>query len=86
MWANGECERFLGSVRRECLDRLLVFNERQLYRVTKEYLRYFKRVRPHQKMQKITGGPRGGESEGRQGKIIAFPLLNGLHHDYRRAA
>jgi hypothetical protein len=45
--ANAMCERFLGSVRRECLDHVLVFNERHLPRVIKEYVAYFNAVRPH---------------------------------------
>jgi len=46
--ANAVCERFLGSVRRECLDHLLIVNQRQLYRVLKEYVKYFNCARPHQ--------------------------------------
>lgn len=46
--ANAICERFLGSVRRECLDHFLILSERHLYRVMKEYRRYFNHVRPHQ--------------------------------------
>ncbi len=46
--ANAICERFLGSVRRECLDHLLIFSERQLYRVIREYVGYFNQMRPHQ--------------------------------------
>ncbi len=85
--ANATCERFLGSVRRECLDHLLIFTERQLHRVVSEYVEYFNRVRPHQGLgQQIPEGLRGVVSEGRSGKILAFPVLHGLHHDYRRAA
>jgi transposase InsO family protein len=46
--ANAVCERFMGSVRRECLDHLLVVGEGQLHRVIKEYVEYFNRARPHQ--------------------------------------
>ena len=46
--ANAVCERLLGSVRRECLDHMLIFNERQLRRFLKEYVRYFNRAHPHQ--------------------------------------
>lgn len=118
--ANAICERFVGSVRRECLDQLLIFSDAQLYRVIKEYVGYFNRARPHQGMKqqfperienahveastpnKIIPFPglKAKEREGRsstppeseanrseeQGKIIAFPILNGLHHDYRRVA
>ena len=85
--ANATCERFLGSVRRECLDHLLIFSERQLYRVVCEYVAYFNHVRPHQGLgQQMPEGPRGAASEKRSGRIVAFPVLNGLHHDYRRVA
>ncbi len=79
--------RCLGSVRRECLDHLLIFGDRQLYRVIAEYVRYFNRARPHQGIQQKIPEGRTVE-EGTEGKrrIIAFPVLNGLHHDYRRAA
>jgi putative transposase len=85
--ANATCERFLGSVRRECLDHVLVLGEKHLHRVIKEYLEYFNQARPHQGIdQKIPeGSPSAGEEQ-RKGKIIAFPVLNGLHHDYRCAA
>ncbi len=45
--ANAICERFLGSVRRECLNQLLIFSERQLYWGIKEYMKYFIHFRPH---------------------------------------
>src|SRR4030095_1964022 len=46
--ANAVCERFLGSVRRECLDHLLICSDQQLYRVIEEYVGDFNRARPHQ--------------------------------------
>jgi putative transposase len=85
--ANAVCERFLGSVRRECLDHLLIMSERQLYRVIKEYVTFFNAARPHQGIdQKIPGKMEFSSEEKREGKILAFPILNGWHHDYRRAA
>jgi putative transposase len=85
--ANAVCERFVGSVRRECLDHLLIFSDQQLYRVIKEYVGYFNRARPHQGIaQKIPEESRSEEPPRGKGKIIAFPVLNGLHHDYHRAA
>lgn len=85
--ANAICERFLGSVRRECLDHILVLGEQHLYRVIWEYVEYFNGARPHQGIgqqtpERATAVP---EKE-KTGKIIAFPVLNGLHHDYRLAA
>ena len=85
--ANAICERFLGSVRRECLDHMLILGESHLYRVIKEYVKYFNQARPHQGIeQKIPEGNLSVREDERKGKIIAFPVLNGLHHDYRRAA
>jgi putative transposase len=85
--ANAICERFLGSVRRECLDHLLIFSEPQLYRVIGEYVEYFNRARPHQGLgQRVPSALGEVGREGRSEKIISFPVLGGLHHDYRRVA
>jgi putative transposase len=85
--ANAICERFMGSVRRECLDHMLIMEERHLYRVVKEYVAFFNQARPHQGInQRIPWGTTSEGREERKGKIIAFPVLSGLHHDYRRAA
>lgn len=85
--ANAICERFVGSVRRECLDQLLIFSGAQLDRVIKEYAGYFNRARPHQGIgQKIPEASLCESPPLASEKIIAFPVLNGLHHDYRRVA
>jgi transposase InsO family protein len=85
--ANAIIERLMGSVRRECLDHILVLGEQQLYRVIREYVEYFNRARPHQGIgQKIPDGAPAAPDGGKKGKIIASPILNGLHHDYRLAA
>ncbi len=85
--ANAICERFLGSVRRECLDHILVLGERHLYRVIREYVEYVNRARPHQGIeQHVPEASTSVPAKQRTGKIIAFPILNGLHHDYRLAA
>jgi transposase InsO family protein len=86
--ANAVCERFLGSVRRECLDHVIIFNERHLYRVNKEYVAYFNAARPHQGIAGEVPIPSlNSISESAPStQITAFPILGGLHHDYRRAA
>ncbi len=85
--ANSIVERFVGSVRRECLDHLLIFGEWQLYRVIKAYVDYFNRSRPHQGIgQNVPCGPPLQLVESVTGKVISLPELNGLHHEYGRAA
>ncbi len=85
--ANAVCERFLGSVRRECLDHILVIGERHLHRVIKEYVKYFDEARPHQGIgQRIPERFESVPEKLGKAKIIAFPVLNGLHHDYQQAA
>jgi putative transposase len=86
--ANAVCERFLGSVRRECLDHFLIFHEKQLYRLRKTYVGYFNHARPHQGMQQqipVPSMPSAPEHDSSD-KVIAVPVLGGLHHDYQRAA
>ena len=84
---NPICERFLGSVRRECLDHVIILSEQQLRRVLKEYVEiYFNRARPHQGLgqaipvAELRSVPKVG------GKVVSFPILGGLHHDYHWAA
>jgi hypothetical protein len=85
--ANAILERFVGSLRRECLDHMLVIGELQLMRVLKECVSYFNPTRPHQGIAQHTPAPRlSPPGESRAGTVVAFPVLNGLHHDYRWAA
>lgn len=85
---NSICERYLGSVRRECLDHLVILNEAHLLRVLEEYAhRYFNKARPHQGLgQRIPGPDDVAPPSKANGKVVARPVLGGLHHDYRRAA
>ncbi len=83
--ANGLCERFFRSLRQECLDHFLIFNERHLARVLKEYAEYYNRLRPHQGIKQHM--PVVADQPVQfSGKIISFPLLNGLHQTYKRTA
>ncbi len=85
--ANGTCERFLGSARRECLDHVLVLGEGQLRRVLREYVAYFNTARPHQGIgQAVPGAPEPASPTRPATPIVAIPVLGGLHHDYCRAA
>jgi transposase InsO family protein len=83
------CERFLGSVRRECLDHIVILGEDHLRRVLEEYVHaYFNVARPHQGLgQRIPGTiGRPPDEPTVGGDIVATPILGGLHHDYRWAA
>jgi putative transposase len=86
--ANAICERFMGSVRRECLDHLFIFHEKQLHRVLRAYIQYFNQARPHQGIRQQIP-ERYGELvplDHKRGRILSLPVLGGLHHDYRRSA
>jgi putative transposase len=85
---NAICERFLGSVRRECLDHMLILSEKQLHRVLRAYIEYFNRARPHQGIhQQIPErAVTSVVSDQLADRIISVPILGGLHHEYRRVA
>ena len=86
--ANAVCERFLGSVRRECLDHFLILHEKQLHRLLKAYVMYFNQARPHQGIQQQRPEPPVSSLslQNQMDKIISVAILGGLHQDYRRAA
>ena len=86
--ANAICERFLLSVRRECLNHLLIFHEKQLHRILRAYVAYFNEARPHQGIhQHVPQGEVPSVPLGQRGDcIIAVPVLGGLHHEYKRVA
>ncbi len=75
-------------MRRECLDHIVIVSEAHLRRILKEYMTYFNRSRPHQGIdQRVPDANASGDPPvGEPGKVVAFPVLGGLHHDYRRAA
>jgi transposase InsO family protein len=82
-WQNAYVERFIGSVRRECLDHVLVFNEAGLRRVLQAYRRYYERSRTHLALAKDTPIPRPIMGDG---VVVAIPEIGGLHHRYERRA
>ena len=80
-------ERLIGTLRRECLDRMLIWNERHLRRVLTEFIRWYNQGRVHQGLNGIPDpDPALAEAKPSSGKLVAIPVLNGLHHDYRLAA
>jgi transposase InsO family protein len=84
-WQNPCAEPVVGSIRRECLDHVIVLNERHTRRLLKEYVGYYHRARNHLSLNKDSSTPRATEPRD-AGNIIAFPLLGGLHHRYTRIA
>ena len=78
----------MGSVRRECLDHILILSEAHLRRVLSEYVTYFNRSRPHQGInQQVPDRESSPDSSaGTAEEIVSFPVFGGLHHEYRRAA
>lgn len=84
-WQNSYSERLNGSIRRECLDQVIVFSEGYLGRVLKKYFEYYNRYRVHQALE--MDAPKAREIQRvEEGKVIAFPHLGGLHHHYERSA
>jgi transposase InsO family protein len=80
-WQNAYVECLIGTVRRECLDRLLIFGEAHLRRVLASYAAYYNQVRTHLALGKDV--PLGRAVQ-RSGVIVAIPILSGLHHHYVR--
>jgi putative transposase len=82
-WQNPYAERWIGSIRRECLNHFVILNARHLKRTLTLYFRYYHESRTHLGLGKECPSPRQVMSAG---KIIAIPQLGGLHHRYERAA
>jgi transposase InsO family protein len=82
-WQNGFAERLIGSIRRDCLDHVVVLSEGHLRRILKSYFAYYHRSRTHLALDK--DAPEHREVQ-RNGKIVAIPQVGGLHHRYERRA
>ena len=83
-WQNPYIERVIGSVRRECLNHVIVFNETHLRRILRAYLAYYHRSRTHLALSK--DAPDGRPACSRCGTIVMTPEVGGLHHRYDRRA
>ena len=84
-WQNGHCERVVGSIRRECLDHIIVFNARHLRKILRKYINYYHESRTHLGLEKDC--PVHREMQSREmGQIVSYPVLGGLHHTYYREA
>ncbi len=84
-WQNPYVERLIGSIRRECLNHVIVLNERHLRRILSSYFEYYHGSRTHLSLDR--NSPIEREVEPPEcGKVIAIPQVGGLHHRYSRAA
>jgi putative transposase len=84
-WQNAYVERVIGSVRRECLDHVIIFDERHLRGVLLSYFHYYNKVRTHLSLDKDCPESRPIHLPA-AGKVIPFPEVGGLHHRYERLA
>jgi putative transposase len=84
-WQNPFVERLIGSIRRECLDHVIVLNARHLRRILSAYLDYYNTCRPHLSLERNSPAPRQVEPSDR-GHVVAVPQVGGLHHRYQRVA
>ncbi|PYT79399.1 MAG: integrase [Acidobacteria bacterium] len=84
-WQNAYLERLIGSIRRECLDHVIVLNETGLRRVLKSYFAYYEQFRTHLSLGKDAPISRAIQPPA-MGRVVQIPQIGGLHHRYERVA
>ena len=84
-WQRAYIERVIGTIRRECLDHVIVFSEASLYRHLRRFVDYYHRSRTHLGLRKDTPEFRSVQPPD-SGRIVAIPEVGGLHHRYERRA
>ena len=84
-WQRAYIERVIGSIRRECIDHVIVFNEESLRRHMKSYVQYYHETRTHLSLEKDTPASRSVQPP-ELGLVVALPQVGGLHHRYERRA
>ena len=84
-WQNPFAERLIGSIRRECLDHVIVFNERSLKRILRSYFDYYHNCRTHLSLGKDAPATRPVQPP-EIGRVVEMPVVGGLHHCYVRKA
>ena len=84
-WQRAYIERVIGSIRRECLDHVIVLHESSLRRALKSYFEYYHRSRTHLSLGKDAPEPRAMQPP-EMGSVVAVPQVGGLHHRYERRA
>jgi transposase InsO family protein len=81
-WQNGFVERLIGSIRRECVDHIIILGEAHLRRILRSYACYYNGIRTHRSLGKDAPISRPVQ---RAGSLKTFPILGGLHHHFFRA-
>src|SRR5438309_4786839 len=84
-WQNAYAERVIGSIRRECLDHVVVIGEWHLLRILSKYVAYYNGTRTHLSLAKDAPEPRSVQPPS-QGRVVEVPRVGGLHHEYLRRA
>jgi len=84
-WQRAYIERVIGSIRRECIDHVIVFNEETLRRHMKSYVQYYHETRTHLSLEKDTPASRSVQAPD-LGQVVGLPQVGGLHHRYERRA
>jgi transposase InsO family protein len=84
-WQRAYIERVIGSIRRECLDHMIIFNEASLRTTVRRYLAYYHGSRLHLSLKKDAPEPRAVQPP-EHGRVVAIPHVGGLHHHYERRA
>ncbi len=82
-WQNPYCERLVGSIRRECLNHVIVINEQHVLRILRSYFDYYLHSRTHLSLNRNSPVERQIEPP-HLGRVVAIPQVGGLHHRYRR--
>src|SRR5262249_5430309 len=80
-WQNSFAERLIGSIRRECVDHIVVLGQAHLRRILQTYARYYNKIRTHRSLDKDAPVSRAVQPTG---SIKSYPILGGLHHHYVR--
>jgi len=84
-WQSPYVERLIGTLRRDCVDHVVIFNEKHLRRLLRDYLSYYHDCRTHLSLGKDAPVPRPVEPPD-HGNVVEIPMVGGLHHRYRRLA
>src|SRR5467141_2923744 len=85
LWQSAYAERLIGSLRRECLDHIIIFNETSLKRILKTYFDYYEHSRTHLSLEKDAPASRAAQLP-ELGRVSELPQVGGLHHRYERRA